>query len=226
MSAKCPFAAPPQATVPVPKNMRDLPTARGFIVPWFVRFYHDQPEFRVMDADRYRAAIRRKLCWTCGKPIVNSAWCFVVGPMCAVNRISSEPPSHAECARYAAQVCPFLSRPHAERRPLTEDPDTGGVPVEKTVGGVMIKRNPGVTLLWFAQGYALEHVSNGFVFRMGPAKGVEWYAEGRRATRAECEASIAGGLPTLREYALKDGEGAVMQMELGLLLAMKFLPKE
>lgn len=214
--------------IPLPKNMQDLPICpkRNVPVPWFVRWFHGEPEFRVMDTDKFRAAIRRKLCWICGKELNAFGTCFVVGPMCAVNRISSEPPSHAACARYAARVCPFLSRPHAVRRPLTEDPETGGEPVEKTVGGVMIKRNPGVTLLWFARGYTLQHVSNGVLFRMGPAVGVEWYAEGRRATRAECEASIAGGLPTLREYALKDGPVAMLELEADLAAARQLLPKE
>jgi hypothetical protein len=215
---KCPHVA-------VPKDMRDRPMSRGFFVPWFVRWFHGEPEFRVMDTDHFLAAIRHRLCWTCGKPLTNAATCFVVGPMCAVNRVSGEPPSHAACARYAAQACPFLSRPQATRRPLTEDPETGGEPHENAMGGVIIKRNPGVTLLWFARGYTLEHVPNGVVFRMGTPVGVEWYAEGRRATRAECEASIAGGLPTLREYAQKDGEQALARMERDLAKAMQLLPK-
>jgi hypothetical protein len=45
-----------------------------------------------------------------------------------------------------------------------------------------------------------------------------WYAEGRPATRAEVEASVAGGLPFLRDLAeqqdrAEPGAGAVAELE-------------
>jgi hypothetical protein len=85
----------------LPKTMRKLPLERGFPVPWFVDWIDGKPEFRAMNPQRYRSAIRERLCWVCGEKIGISL-CFVAGPMCGINRTSSEPPSHIDCARWSA----------------------------------------------------------------------------------------------------------------------------
>jgi len=46
--------------------------------------------------------VRHKRCWLCGQPL-GKFMCFVVGPMCAINKTSAEPPSHRDCALYAVQ---------------------------------------------------------------------------------------------------------------------------
>jgi hypothetical protein len=66
--------------------------------------------------------------------------------------------------------------------------------------GHMIKRNPGVSLLWTTRSYRpFRDGSGGILFRVGEPSQVEWFAEGRLATRAEVEESVRTGLPALEE---------------------------
>ena len=129
------IAEPPRFMCPLPIDKR------GYPVPAFVEWINGEPEFRAMNPRFLVKAINQRLCWTCGQPLYGEE-VFVIGPMCAVNRISSEPPSHRECALYAALNCPFLSKPQMVRRKDGLPGDFG-----KNAAGVMIERNPGVTLL-------------------------------------------------------------------------------
>jgi hypothetical protein len=82
-----------------PPAIQALPLdRRGFPVPWFIKWFDGQPDFRVADREKMALAVRHGRCWICGKPMGRMK-CFVIGPMCAVNRISSEPPSHPRPAR-------------------------------------------------------------------------------------------------------------------------------
>lgn len=61
-----------------------------------------------------------------------------------------------------------------------------------------LHRNPGAAGVWVTHTFKVFPAPPGHpLIEMGPPVNVEWYAEGRRATRAEVEASIAGGLPEL-----------------------------
>lgn len=100
----------------LPARMRKLPVdKRGFPVPWFVPWVDGQAIFPAMDARKRNLAWRDRLCWVCGERI-GRVQAFVIGPMCAVNRTSSEPPSHLECARFSARRCPFLARKRCPKR--------------------------------------------------------------------------------------------------------------
>lgn len=190
---------------PLPERIQKLPVdRRGYPVPWFVKWIDGEPEFRVMDPEKYARAVRDKLCWVCGEPL--GSWlAFVIGPMCAVNRISAEPPSHRECAEFSARACPFLSRPHMRRREAGM-PD--GVDPGETIGGVAITRNPGVALVWITRGYTILKVDNGYLIRVGEPRQVLCFAEGRPATVDEIRASVASGLPILQKMAKQDGMAA------------------
>lgn len=211
---------------PLPNLMSNLPVdKRGYPVPWFVKWIDGEPEFRAMDPIKYWQAVRKRLCWVCGNPLWREI-VFTIGPMCAVNRISSEPPSHRECAKYSAMGCPFLSKPQMVRR-------EGGLPeAPANVGGVMIARNPGVTLLWYT--YRYEHIETpkrgpsdaGFLFHIGRAFKVEWYCRGRLASRAEVIEAMESGLPTLREVAAKyDGPEQMAVVERQIAEAYRLLPR-
>jgi hypothetical protein len=204
---------------PPPRFMQQLPIdKRGYPVPWFVDWINGEPEFRAMDRRKFAAAINKRLCWTCGNPLYGEE-VFVIGPMCAVNRISSEPPSHRECAGYAARACPFLSKPQMVRR-------KDGMPVERNAAGIMVERNPGVTLLWFTRRHRNLQVPNGVLFELGRPFHVEWYCKGRQATRAEVEDAITSGVPILRETCEKhDGPEGMKQLEQQIIDAMKLLPR-
>lgn len=217
---------------PLPRRMRSLPIdERGYPVPWFVQWVEGEgdamkemppgqgrPDFRIMDGFKWRLAVRDKLCWTCGQRL-GKLYAFLIGPMCAVNRVSGEPPSHLDCAEFSAIECPFLSRPKAQRR-------EAGLPEDgKPIGGIMIARNPGVSLVWMTKSYTVEDDGmGGKVIRIGPPLNLEWFAEGRKATRAEILASIDSGLPLLQEVAAKDGPEASLELGRQIAVAMELVP--
>lgn len=191
-----------------PYRIAKLPVHRGYPVPWFVAWMDNgEPEFRTMDGRKLRLAVTDKLCWVCGEKLGKNMT-FVIGPMCAVNRVSAEPPSHLDCAEYSARNCPFLSKPQMVRRE-NDLPDDIMDP-----GGFSIKRNPGVTLVWTTTSFKPIAAPNGMIFRIGEAEKTSWYREGRLATRAEVEESTMSGLPILLSQCHGESDAA----ELGRML--------
>lgn len=94
----------------LPPRIAKLPTdERGYPVPYFVEWIDGKPDFRVMSSKNLARAVKYRRCWICGEEL-GRFLCFTIGPMCGVNRISSEPPSHYDCARFAVSACPFLTR--------------------------------------------------------------------------------------------------------------------
>lgn len=206
--------------IALPPNMRHLPKDKtGRVIPWFVEWIDDEPDFRVARTEAVTDGIRFGACWLCGRRVgVHKA--FTVGPMCGVNRITAEPPSHRECARYAVQVCPHLIRPDMRRRPTTDI--EGGT---KPIGGEMILRNPGVTLIWVTRSFeVLPDDKGGAVIEMGPAVRVEWWREGRAATRAEVLDSLESGLPILRGAADIDGDRGRRVLDREYAKALELVP--
>jgi hypothetical protein len=187
-----------------PAQVRALPVdPRGFPIPAFVGWLDGKRDFRVIHTDTVARHAARRLCWICARPLGRLS-AFVIGPMCGVNRVSSEPPSHLDCARFAVRACPFLTEPAARR-------DERNLPLDADVTpGIALKRNPGVTLVWVCRRWQM-HPDG--LFSLGEPSGVEWYARGRRATRAEVQASVDTGLPQLRELAELDGPVAVAELE-------------
>lgn len=184
----------------LPRRIRQLPLdARGYPIPWFVETLADGArDFRVASASKRVSAVKQSLCWICGDRLGRHR-VYVIGPMCAVNRTTSEPPCHRECAEFAARACPFLTKPLAKRdeRELPEHVDPGGIP---------ILRNPGVTCLWESNHFGVQKTPpNGWVIRLGAPDAVDWYCEGRRATEAEIRRSLVSGLPLLAEVADREG---------------------
>jgi hypothetical protein len=207
----------PDLPTPLPSGVARLPRRRGYPVPWFVGWIGGEPEFRMADSEKLALAVRRSLCWVCGDPIVGLR-AYLVGPMCAVNRTSAEPPSHVRCADWSARACPFLTRPHARRR-------EAGMPEEREdPAGIMLKRNPGVSLLWVTGTTTIRRLPNDILFDLGRPNRVAWYAEGRTATREEILASIDSGLPALRELAEEEGNGAPQALDAEIERALRLLP--
>jgi hypothetical protein len=204
---------------PIPARMAKLPVARGYPVPWFVEWIDGVPDFRIMDGRKLVRAVREKLCWVCGQRL-GSFLAFTIGPMCAVNRISAEPPSHRECAVFSAKACPFLTRPTMHRR-------TAGFPEEaEKPGGLMLDRNPGVALVWITKMYRTIPQENGRsspLFRMGEARDVFAFSHGGDASRTEIHDSIASGLPALVGAAMQDGPDAIKELAHALRVACALL---
>lgn len=190
-----------------PARITSLPLdERGFPIPWFVAMVDGKPDFRVIRPGGVVIALHKQLCWLCGGQM-GTYKAFVVGPMCGVNRVSSEPPLHLECAKYAATACPFLTRPLAVRRErdLPED--------AKDPAGVMIKRNPGVTLVWVTRSFQPFRVGNGLLIRLGDPTSVHFYREGRPAHLSEVMESVRTGMPLLAEQAQRDGAEGIKALK-------------
>ncbi|MFZ4767194.1 MAG: hypothetical protein ACOYMN_19750 [Roseimicrobium sp.] len=207
MTTKCPFhsstAAPPPALdlSNLPPRIAALQQRRGFPVPWFVEIVEDDYDFRVMSATKLVRAVRQDLCWVCGQRLGRHR-AFVIGPMCGVNRTNAEPPSHVDCAQFAAQYCPFLSIAHMKRR---EDAMTEAA--AENVAGLGLRRNPGVCAVWVvsAPGYRIfaDH-QNRPLFEIAQPERVLWYAEGRAASLDEVLESVRTGEPLLRAACEKE----------------------
>jgi hypothetical protein len=214
----------------MPPQIAALPVAdNGYPIPCFVAWDNGKPEFRFADPAKIKLALYGRRCWVCGQALgePGCAVAFVIGPMCSINHVSSEPPSHVECAEFSVRACPFLSKPHMRRR-------ENDLPEHTDAAGFMIERNPGCCLVWVTRVYQ--------AFRaLGPAGGVgilfdicgvgsdqpesvSWWAEGRPATRAEVEASIATGLPQLRALAEAEGPDAVAELDRRVVAARTLLP--
>lgn len=190
----------------MPARIRALPVdpVRNIPVPWFTPWVNGKPEFWAMDGEKLHLAVACRLCWVCGEVLATEK-VFVIGPMCAVNRISAEPPSHRECAEFSARACPFLSRPHMTRRCADDLPHV-------KPAGVMIERNPGVTVLWATGTYQVVRERRGVLFQIGAPLRVECYAEGRLATAAEVRESFDTGLPALAGIAEQQGPEALAEL--------------
>jgi hypothetical protein len=191
--------------------MRTLPIdARGYPIPWFVAWVDTPagrvPEFRAADGEKRANAVRLRLCWVCGQPL--GRWlAFVLGPMCTITRTTSEPPCHRECAVWSAENCPFLVEPRAVRR---DDHMPIGV---ESPGGFAISRNPGVAAVWITRGFEWFNDGRGkWLITVGAADSVLWFCEGRAATRAEVDESVATGMPALLSAAQRDGRFAVEEL--------------
>lgn len=185
-----------------------------------------------MDPEKWKRAVDRKnpRCWVCGGPFRSrlgfmDTFAFTIGPMCAINRISSEPPSHIDCAEWSARNCPFLSRPHAKRRDAT---DIMGPEPFKDVAGHAIERNPGVSLVWKCTRYQIFNDGKGKpLIEVGRLTQLPtWWAEGRPATREEILGSIESGFPLLEATLANeaDPESARAELLRRKDAALKLLP--
>lgn len=208
----------------LPVNMKLLPVdSRGYPVPWFVEWITNEagervPEFRAMDLKKWVRAVKEKLCWVCGARL-GAHLAFVIGPMCGVNRTTSEPPCHLLCAEWSARNCPFLSRPKMTRREMDHPEINPGA-------GIPIQRNPGVSLVWVTRDYEVFSDGlgkGGYLIRIGEPETISFWAEGKPATRAQIDESVDTGIPLLME-ACRQEPGSEREMERYLERFRKLLP--
>ena len=210
------------ASVPMPARIAALARDhRGYPIPRFIDRKADQdgkPDFRIMNGEYLVRCVKNKLCWICGD-VLGRNMTFPIGPMCAINRNTAEPPSHLECCRYSVKVCPFLSIP--EMRRIGHN-----MPDNVWVSGEMIPRNPGAVCLWTVRQYKTWKPAPGeLLFDIGEPDAVEWWCRGREATRAEVDASIESGLPLLENIARSDPKpGAMDYLKKCIDRAQQYLP--
>jgi hypothetical protein len=200
----------PRTDVPLPRRMKGLPRdARGYVVPWFVDWRDGKPVFPVFDPAKWRRAIRFRRCWVCGDNLGQFVT-FAVGPMCVINRITSEPPCYVECATYSVKVCPFLINPHMGRVPASKVP--GGSIIAPA--GLHDDGNPGVMVLWITDQYHVEHLDNGDLLAFGDPHSVTWWTKGREATPQEAADAFQAGAAKLRRVAQAEGAEAVAEFHI------------
>jgi hypothetical protein len=206
---------------PLPDYMNRLPLdERGYPVPWFVAWIEGKPDFRIVrninDIPAEVVAHRGQQCWICGRRL-GAYRSFVVGPMCAVNLTSGEPPSHLSCATFAAKACPFLARPKAKRR-------EANMPEDGVWKGGGLERNPGVAMVWTTKSYEMHIQEGSAYFLMGPPDHVEFWAESAPAPRQKVVDSIESGLPLLIPMLLDTGH---TQKEIDKMVekTMKLVPE-
>lgn len=207
---------------PLPERMKSLPVdERGYPVPWFVAWVDGRPEFRAMDGEKLVRAVREKRCWVCGQRLGVHVT-FVIGPMCIVNRVSAEPPSHFECGLWSAVNCPFINNPKAVRR---EDERITNAHLRETSAGCALARNPGVMALWTTRSFEVFDDGQGKpLFQIGEPESVKYFREGREATPEEVRTSVDSGLPNLE--AMAQGQpGAMEALNRAIKRAEKYLPQ-
>lgn len=210
--------------IPLPDNMRELPVdRRGYPVPFFVA--RPRPgedwDFRVVHPRESVRALKEKLCWICGQRM-GSKSAYVAGPMCCVTGTTAEPPAHLSCAEYAVLACPFLANPNMRRNEKDLDPD-------KWMPGVAIMHNPGVSGLLVTRDppRPFDDGRGNMLLKMGRPESITFYANRRKATRAEVMAAIDRGLNKLFEGVPEDQlNDPVAQDHLAgqLRAVMRFLP--
>lgn len=203
----------------LPARFRSLPIdARGYPIPWFVITMPDGTrDFRIADSKKRVNAVKHDLCWLCGDKLGNYK-CFVIGPMCAVNRNTSEPPCHRECAEFAVTACPFLMLPDAKYR-------TAKLPEQIGHHYGALPGNPGVTCIWTTKSYKPYAVPDGgWLIRIWDPIEVSWWAEGRLATRQEILQCMEARLPFLANMAAEEGVAAQEELANCIKQTMQLLP--
>lgn len=192
----------PQMPMKIAKLPRD---DRGYPVPWFVHWENGKPVFPAADGQKWRLAVKNRLCWVCGQKLPE-IMAFVIGPMCGINRTSAEPPCHIECAMFSAKACPFLTKPKMKR----VDADHPGF---QELPGVALTRNPGCCGVWVTKSYQVFPVpSGGYLIEIGEPTKVHWFAEGREASYSEVMDSITSGLPSLQKLATEEGPASEAEL--------------
>jgi hypothetical protein len=220
----------PQYSEPVPRRLKHFPRdRRGFIVPYFVAWFDGEqevergrgvPDFRVVGSGVLPDCIRFRHCWLCGQPLGKRV-AFVLGPMCVITRVNSEPPSHRDCAEYAMRVCPFLTKPNMRR-----NPSDYAMPIVPAAGEHS-ERNPGIMAQWMTDGATIfnaEQGRPGILFEVNDPFEVVWWREGRVATREEVTLGLAMAMPALEVQAARKGRDAMVDLERMSERALAYLP--
>lgn len=204
---------------PLPDRMKHLPIDpdRGYPVPFFVPWINGKPEFRTADPNKIMKCLLSNLCWVCGQSLGRNM-AFVLGPMCIVNRVSVEPPSHLECAEYSCRACPFLTKPYMERR--ENDLPEGCV----DPAGIMERRNPDCVAVWVTRQRSIIPQDGGVLIKVGDPISVTWWAQGRIATPEEVRVAFDASVALLRKKAEEGGPDDVALFEKWLARARPYVP--
>jgi len=101
-----------------------------------------------------------------------------------------------------------------------------GMPDEpvRDAAGIMLLHNPGVSLIWTTRKFSIRPQPNGIVFDLGDPESIEFWTEGRAASRREIDESIQTGLPELLKHVKDTRER--QSLLASQMLFERLLPKE
>ena len=128
----------------VPPRMRNLPVnGEGYPVPFVCAWIDGEPNFSIADPRKLAACHDQRWCSLCGE-LLGQYKAFVLDPVAAVTRISTEPPAHIECARFAAAA---LSRAFVTLVWVTR-----GYSLERIDGKTVFRIGEPEQTFWYAGG--------------------------------------------------------------------------
>jgi len=205
--------------IQVPQRLAGRPRHNGFVIPYFVAFFkegrqcHEKvegavPSFPTTDYSRLLICRKQNRCWICGQGL-GAFKAFVFGPASALARSSYEPPSHRDCARYAMQVCPYLTNPNHQH---TASQDSYKLKPDERVLPDVLPDNPGVSVMWVTRHYTVEvrDASRGIcIFIPGEPEFVELWSRARKATYKEAADAIQHAI---RKNRMLDNQANVREL--------------
>lgn len=204
----------------LPDRIKDLPVSdNGYPIPFFVSYIDGKPDFRVVDSEKLKSCVKGGLCWICGQKLGRHK-AFSGGPMLSVSKVSVEPPSHRDCAVFAAQTCPFMVLPKSKRR-------EANLPTDVSVmgGEDNLTHNPGATLVWITSTYDLIASEEGQrYFKIGEPSEVIWYAEGQIAPREMSLKALQGSVEAAFERYSGQPPEQIKKLVDASIAAQHYLP--
>lgn len=169
--------------IPMPHRIASLPKdERGYPIPVTVALdANGKPDFRVVGMEATQRCFDLRLCAICGEPLGKHV-AFVGGPRSVIAHLFHDLWMHAECAKYALQVCPFLAAPkfaYARAEPQLEGMQVQVLESASTDRPVVF--GMGVT----DKGARQVRNGNDLVIQAGPFHTVQWWARGQEVAPAE-----------------------------------------
>jgi hypothetical protein len=99
--------------IPIPHYLKDAGVdQRGWPITFTSIKYPDgRVDFTTTDPAKWNYVVFNRKCALCGKTLVDDHCWWIGGPKTMVFQLFFDAAMHEECARYAIQVCPYLSLP-------------------------------------------------------------------------------------------------------------------
>jgi predicted 2-oxoglutarate/Fe(II)-dependent dioxygenase YbiX len=163
--------------IEMPDAIKRLPVSdTGFPVPWFTQWFLNGkpsvpgvgvPDLRITDFNKRHHSDGTQ-CWICGEPLGEHK-AFLISEDVVKTRVHDEPPSHRDCAIFAAKACPFIVNPQMRRNrkdmPLAVDARSG---------------HPAKYCVWVTNKFAIENRGGRRFWRFGEAEEVLWFSKGKQ----------------------------------------------
>lgn len=155
----------------IPAQLAKRPRHGEYPIPVTTLVKNGVPDFRTTDMDVWNQVVVGELCALCGEQLDYWKW-FIGGPSCFETRLFFDAAMHEPCARYAMEVCPFLTMARGySQRPLLEGTE------------IVVKVNPKPSDrlgLGRTRRYSLIQKGKDLFIHTTPFVYVEWWKNGKR----------------------------------------------